>query len=425
MNTNQSAQIISILELFLEIESTRGTNAKKAILEREADNDAFKQVLSWFLNNLNPTGIAARKLSKTCDSLTDFVSLQAMTEYLDDNNTGRDEDVGAIQNFMSHFTSDFATAIAYLATKKWNKGLGIDATTANAVYGEGFVPQFKVMLAEKYWDDVEYWNDKTFGIQSKLDGFRTVIIKRKGKVTVWARSGKDLTGKFPEIEQAMRDLPFDNIVFDGERMPVGFDSMTSKETYKIASNARKLNNTGYCIAVYDYMPVKDWDKQHCNQTYNERYSQYREILKDNEFLYPLELLYIGTDSKQIKKLLDEARANDKEGVILKDMDAMYEWERGQAIVKVKVFEDIDLPIIGFKPGKGKLKDSLGALIVDFEGNEVRVGSGFSEELRKEIWANQKEWLGKIVEIVYFEKTTNNQGGESLRFPVYKTRKDLE
>ena len=50
---------------------------------------------------------------------------------------------------------------------------------------------------------------------------------------------------------------------------------------------------------------------------------------------------------------------------------------------------------------------------------MKVGSGFSDELRRQIWTHEVMIVGKIVEIQYFEETTNADGGISLRFPVFK------
>ena len=62
---------------------------------------------------------------------------------------------------------------------------------------------------------------------------------------------------------------------------------------------------------------------------------------------------------------------------------------------------------------------LGAFLVRYkEGNIVKVGSGFSKELRQEIWKNPDAYIGKVISVQYFEETVNQQGGISLRFPVY-------
>jgi DNA ligase-1 len=92
-------------------------------------------------------------------------------------------------------------------------------------------------------------------------------------------------------------------------------------------------------------------------------------------------------------------------------------------MKVKKMNTVDLEIVGFEEGSGRLAGTLGAIHVRYkDGNIVKVGSGFSDELRKLIWKNawlEQTDLGKIVEIQYFEETTNADGGISLRFPVFK------
>ena len=57
------------------------------------------------------------------------------------------------------------------------------------------------------------------------------------------------------------------------------------------------------------------------------------------------------------------------------------------------------------------------------GNVVKVGSGFTDELRAEIWNNQGKYIDGICGISYFETsmatTGPDKGKESLRFPVFK------
>jgi DNA ligase-1 len=81
---------------------------------------------------------------------------------------------------------------------------------------------------------------------------------------------------------------------------------------------------------------------------------------------------------------------------------------------------MDLQIIGFEEGTGRLAGTLGAILVRYKnGNTVKVGSGFTDWLRTEIWNNRSKYLDVICEIQYFEETTNQDGGESLRFPIFK------
>ena len=59
-----------------------------------------------------------------------------------------------------------------------------------------------------------------------------------------------------------------------------------------------------------------------------------------------------------------------------------------------------------------------AFVVDYKGNELRVGTGISKELREKVWADKESYIGITITVRYFEETTNQAGGTSLRFPVF-------
>ena len=99
-------------------------------------------------------------------------------------------------------------------------------------------------------------------------------------------------------------------------------------------------------------------------------------------------------------------------------DNPYNFDRSDALLKVKKMQDIDLPIVGFEEGRNKHKNTLGAFLVKYKNNIVKVGSGISDEIRKEVWNNQDKYKGITIEIQYFEETSNAKGEFSLRFPVF-------
>jgi DNA ligase-1 len=81
---------------------------------------------------------------------------------------------------------------------------------------------------------------------------------------------------------------------------------------------------------------------------------------------------------------------------------------------------LDLEVVGYEEGSGRLAGTLGAILVRYkDGNIVKVGSGFSDEMRASIRSAPSDVIGKIIECQYFEETTNADGGISLRFPVFK------
>jgi DNA ligase-1 len=148
-----------------------------------------------------------------------------------------------------------------------------------------------------------------------------------------------------------------------------------------------LNNLGYCYR-----------------------SSYFELLPE---------LYRGIDTSKITELLDAEIARGQEGIMINICDAPYEFKRTWNLLKVKKMNTMDLQVIGFEEGTGRLAGTLGAILVRYKnGNVVKVGSGFTDWLRTEIWNNRGKYIDAICEIKYFEETTNQEGGESLRFPIF-------
>src|SRR4051812_46799925 len=50
----------------------------------------------------------------------------------------------------------------------------------------------------------------------KHDGFRIVALKDGERVRLWSRNGRDWSSEFAAIAAAMRSLPFNRIMIDGE-----------------------------------------------------------------------------------------------------------------------------------------------------------------------------------------------------------------
>ena len=131
----------------------------------------------------------------------------------------------------------------------------------------------------------------------------------------------------------------------------------------------------------------------------------------------LPVLYHGTDQSQIDTLLDQMVREDKEGLMV-NLDVPYQRKRHRGILKVKRFYTMDLPIIGIEQGSGRLAGKLGAFVLDYKGNEVRVGSGFSDEERAEFW-EARNLIGTLCEVKYKEISYDKKTGqESLQFPVF-------
>jgi DNA ligase-1 len=344
-------------------------------------------------------------------------------DYLTEHNTGTDLDVAACQE-MLYVASELDVQLEYILMDLICKDLstGVDSKTINSVM-PGLIPTFNVQLAEKYFDKPERVEGREFALTTKIDGGRIIALKENGQVSFYTRAGQRYEG-LVDLEKEMTDLLPDDSVFDGEITLLNDKGISSKEAYKQAMKITRKDGEkhGVKMKVFDWMPVSHWKSQYCPLSWNERRATLEILFKEEPYDYfeLLPVLYKGSDTSMITKFLDEAIANDQEGVMINICDAPYEFKRTTNLLKVKKMQTMDLEIIGFEEGSGKYKDTLGAILVRYKnGNIVKVGSGFTDWLRSEIWNNQNKYQGVVSEIQYFEETTNDDGGESLRFPIFK------
>ena len=271
-----------------------------------------------------------------------------------------------------------------------------------------------VQLAMNYWDNQKVVEGKEFVITTKIDGERILAVKENGSVRLFSRDGKRIEGLY-DIEIDVKNIPFDFFILDGELTLLDKGNLPSKEQYKETMKIarRKGEKHGLKMLVFDYIPMLPSINIGRNYKYKSRRCFYNDF--HYEFVEALPILYQGYDVSMIEKLLEEQTSKGEEGIMINIADAPYVFNRTCNLLKVKKFKDADLPIIGFEEGKGRNANKLGALIVDYKGNKVKVGTGFTDELREMFWKDKERWLGKTITVKYFEETP---GGKSLRFPVY-------
>ena len=106
-----------------------------------------------------------------------------------------------------------------------------------------------------------------------------------------------------------------------------------------------------------------------------------------------------------------------EGIMIKPLDSKYKAKRSYDWQKLKPFMSDEFYITGFEEGDGKYKGTLGKVIINVDGVEVGVGSGFSDNQRNDIWLHQNNYLNKQIEVQYQEKITKTG---ALRFPTVKS-----
>ena len=410
-----------------EISAKNSRKYKQEVLEKYKDDSVIIRYLKIAFDPFAVYGISTKKLNKSVgnNDITGIDSIFELFNFLTRYNTGTDKIISLCQDFITNVEAsdpDAASLLEKLICK--DLAIGCDAKTINSVI-PGCIPAFNVQLAQKYFEKPERVEGKTFAITTKIDGGRIIATKDPaGMVSFYTRAGQKYEG-LVDLEAAFSDSIWPNgIVLDGEITILDDASIPSKEAYKKAMKITRSDGDkhGLKMKVFDVLTYEEWINQKCEHTYEQR----RLLLNNLGYCYRssyfelLPELYRGTDPSKILELLDEAIAKQEEGVMINICDAKYEFGRTWNLMKVKKMNTLDLEIVGYEEGAGRLAGTLGAIHVRYKnGNVVKVGSGFTDELRALIWLEPSDFLGKIVEIQYFEETTNADGGISLRFPVFK------
>ena len=143
-------------------------------------------------------------------------------------------------------------------------------------------------------------------------------------------------------------------------------------------------------------------------------------------------VYIAKQSNDLFEFTNHPQYKNWEGLMLRDAGAPYQYKRTDKLLKIKQWQDIECKVVGVKAGIGKHLGRLGALIVDYKGYVVAVGSGFNDQEREILWRELKEG-GRLydslvngelyIKVKYFEESQDADGNISLRFPTYLCFRD--
>lgn len=409
----------------MELKAISSTNYKKAFLEQHKDDSEFTDLLKFLLNPRIVTGISKAKLNKEVPLVRGFIGrVEGLYSYLELNNTGRDSDIAMCQGFVSKHPEykDFLSSIITKTLK-----LGVDTKLCNTVYGKIFISVHEVQQGSPR-DKLRLKKGEEFFLTQKLNGNRCTYVNGE----LISRQGIPFTG-LDHITKDLRQLEqwfgnSESIVFDGELVRKNTDGLSDNANFTLGTGI--INSDGKdksCIQfiLFDWLPLKEFQKGKSNKNYSERNSDLHTMLwgiEDNNLssLNIVTTVYIGSDSNMIDECLNRADEAGWEGLMLAHSDAPYECKRSTKLIKIKSFKHSDLRIVGYEEGEGKYVGMLGAIIVEYKDNTTNVGSGFSDQQRIDFWESKEELIGKIAQVKFKEVTTDKKTGlESLQFPVFE------
>jgi ATP-dependent DNA ligase len=241
-------------------------------------------------------------------------------------------------------------------------------------------------------------------LEPKLDGIRVLVNIREDGVRYYARSGNRKYG-LTKIEAELAAV---------------FPAGTWLDAEAVAFNADGTQNWGGAMSCLGSNPDKAKAKQDPIRlvvfdilSYGETDARAAALRQRREVL---EKIFADNGNKLGRVLLaaqfeatqenhDAIVARGYEGTMIKDLTKPYiSGRRGWEWIKIKLVQTVDTVVIGYKPGKGKFKNMIGAIVFGqyHDGELVERGacSGMDDALRLDITNRQDELLGAVMEISY-------------------------
>ncbi len=243
----------------------------------------------------------------------------------------------------------------------------------------------KAMLAEQH--ESAFTRDGWL-FELKLDGYRLLAAKRGNEVLLLTRNGNDYTDVFPEVARAVKALPYESCIFDGEVVVLDDQGRPSFSRLQRRGRLKSSIDVGHAAVelpatyfAFDLVAFEDFDVRPVPLI--ERRKLVLELAPKLGIIRGLDYL-----EREGELLMREVGRLGFEGIIAKKSDSVYAAGRTSNWLKIKAERTGDYVIVGFTQPKGS-RVHLGALqLAEFaEGRLVyvgRVGTGMDDRLLSEL-----------------------------------------
>jgi bifunctional non-homologous end joining protein LigD len=208
----------------------------------------------------------------------------------------------------------------------------------------------------------------------KFDGIRLIAVKTGKKVSLLSRNKNDLAGRFPEIVEAVKNLPPRECVIDGEVVALDEEGRSSFQLLQ----AREMEGRKSPVYFYAFDLLQLDGKSLMSLPLEARKNILEQLCADAG--EPIR--YSGNIGGDAKTLLDEVKRRGLEGIIGKQRNSIYEpGRRSGAWIKLKCVSEQEFVIGGYTPPQGSRK-RFGAILVGYYKDKKlvfasKVGTGFT------------------------------------------------
>ncbi len=229
----------------------------------------------------------------------------------------------------------------------------------------------------------ERWGGSAW-VEMKWDGIRAVGVWDGHRLRLFARSGNEVTHRYPELTAVDAGLGDAPAVLDGELVALEPDGRPSFPLLQTRMNleragdiAREARRTPVRYYLFDIL-AHDGDDL-ADLPLRER----RDVL-EAVAAASVDAIAVPPVFDDVDAALDTSLQLRLEGIVVKDPNSRYlRGGRSESWLKVKITRTQEVVIAGIRPGKGGRSNTFGSLLLGIPDDEGlryagRVGSGFSD-----------------------------------------------
>ena len=224
-------------------------------------------------------------------------------------------------------------------------------------------------------------------VEFKWDGIRAIGTWDGHRLTLRARSGTDITARYPEltaVDAGLGDAPAvidgEIVALDGSARP-SFSRLQSRmHLTKPREIDREAMRVPVTLMLFDVLRLGGGD----DDDLAARPLRERRALLEQLAAHAIPAIVVPQVTDDIDAALSAAHELALEGIIVKDPRSPYRrGARSEEWQKVKITATQEVIVGGIRPGKGARPRTIGSLLLGIPGPEGlryvgRVGSGFSD-----------------------------------------------
>jgi DNA ligase-1 len=196
-------------------------------------------------------------------------------------------------------------------------------------------------------------------LEWKLDGARVQVHRQGDRVAVYTRNLNDVTLAVPEVVEAVRQLPAQELIMDGEVIALDRDARPLPFQDTMRRFGRRLDVDALRAEMpltpffFDILRIDGEDV--LDLSLGERFAKLQALVPASMRVPRI----VTADVEEAKRFEADALERGHEGLMAKALAAPYAaGRRGSAWLKVKTARTLDLVVLAVEWGSGRRKGNL-------------------------------------------------------------------